>query len=293
MNPELIEHLINAGSGLLGTLLGGIIAYVTLRSQLRHERREGERDRKLSLRRDIYMETAAAIGRSQLFLGDFSRQDIITQELANQLRDVPGALNRAQLVASEETFEALEQFGEFFASRTIALLALRMRVDHLQNEIDSEQVNITRHNERRAYIQAKLAELGDESPLIEGGRAALLEVHSQLKVLHNRLITLTNEHVKATEELGRAALKATLDSQVELGRVNVQIRRELELPLSEGWYISRLQKRAERLQPKINDIYRHVDRLFEETEGIERSVPETTGPHANAEVPTPNQRERE
>lgn len=239
LDPNLMGAIIGVGGSLVGILAGGLIAFLTLRTQLRHEAKEKERERKLTLRRDVYLEAMEAIGRSQLFLGTFSREDFEIGKLLEQLQDIPGALSKAQLVAAEETFAALDRFGDFMMSSTVDLLALRLRVHHLQGEIAAQNEHI-----------------------------AQLESQDELAAAHDRLQRLTQRNVEATERLGREAIKATLDAQAEAGKVILQIRKEIELPLQEEWYLSRLAEKAGRLQPKIDQIYKDVDAVFEESANL-------------------------
>lgn len=249
----------------MATLVGGLIAFLTLRAQLRHEAREKERERKLSLRRDVYLETVGEIGRAQLFLSSFSRQDVDLPSLLDHLQQVPAALSRAQLVASQQTFDALEGFGEFLLGNMMNLLALKLRVNHLQNEIDQQNDVIEQLKRKHAYAEAGFR---PEEPSLGQGKTELPSLPKQIIAAYERLGKLTQKQVEITEKLGRETIKATLDAQVEAGRVNLQIRKEIELPLNEALYLERLKGRAARVQPKVDELYKDVDRIFEETESL-------------------------
>jgi hypothetical protein len=54
--------------------------------------------------------------------------------------------------------------------------------------------------------------------------------------------------------------------------VTIEIRKELELPLREEWYLERLNERKTRLLPKVDEANKHVDDVFAETEAIESSA---------------------
>ncbi len=239
MDANLIGAYVGAVSSLFGALVGGLIAFLTLRAQLRHDAKEKERERKLSLRRDVYLEAVDAIAKGQVFLGAFSRIDLEITKLLEQLQGIPGALSKAQLVASEETFAAMDNFGDFMTSSTVDLLALRLRVHHLQGEIAAQTEHI-----------------------------AQLEDPNELAAARGRLQRLTQRNVEVTESLGREAIKSTLEAQAEAGKVILQMRREIEIPLRDEWYLRRLEERADRLQPKIDQIYKDVNSVFEETDNL-------------------------
>jgi DNA repair ATPase RecN len=268
LDPDLIQTLIGVGGGLFGTLVGGLIAFFTLRAQLKHEAKEKERERQLTLRRDVYLEAMEAIGKSQFFLGTFSRDDLDIPKILEQLQEIPGALSKAQLVASEETFTALDHFGELMASSSIDLLALRLRVNHLREEIEAQNLQISQLEQRFSYVRELVQAVPREDPRHEQGRLELDRIQNELMTERNRLQRLTQRNVEVTEHLGREAVKATFSSQVEAGKVILQIRREIELPLKEEWYLRHLAEREGRFQPKIDAIYRDVDDIFEETDTL-------------------------
>jgi hypothetical protein len=268
LDPNLIQALIGVGGGLLGTLVGGLIAFLTLRAQLRHEASEKDRERKLALRRDVYLEAVAALGKSQFYLGTISRDDLGLPKILEQLQELPGVLSKAQLVASEETFLALDRFGDFMVSSSIYLFGLRLRVDHLREEVAAQNAQISQAEQRSSNVREILHQIPQGDHRHQQGLRELDRLQNELAEARARLQRLTQRNVEVTEHLGREAIKATLSSQVEAGKVILQIRREIELPLKEDWYLRHLEEREGRYQPKIDAIYKGVDDIFEETDNL-------------------------
>lgn len=87
---------------------------------------QAERERRMNLRREVYLEAAEALGRTQEFLASFSRQDLQLSQLMDIVRGVPGSLNKFHLVASEDTIEAETEFGELVVTEMCKLLKLRL-----------------------------------------------------------------------------------------------------------------------------------------------------------------------
>jgi hypothetical protein len=268
LGSDLLKPLVDAIPNFLSALLGGFIAYWTLRQQLKHEAHEKERERKLTLRRDVYLEVAEAIGSAQLFLGSFARQDIDIARLQEQIQSIPGALNKAQLVTSEATFAALDDFSDFLASRVAPLLVLRLRVDNLGREISRQQEDISRLEQRYTYVRTVLEQASHDDPLRARALDELPKIQSGIESARDRLVKLMDRNVEVTEELGREAFKATLQAQREVGRINVQIRHEIELPLDAEWYLRRLEEREKRLGSMVDEIYGKIDDILEETDRL-------------------------
>jgi hypothetical protein len=272
LGTEIIVAFIGFAGGIVGSLVGGFISYRTLRTQLEYEAKEKERERQLTLRRDVYLEAMEAIGKSQTLLGSFSREDFDPAKLLDKLEEIPGALAKTQLVTSEGTFEALDKFGDFMISGCVALLGSHLRVRHLQSEIEDRQRQLSDLQQRHENILVFIHEAGSQDPRQRHALSELQRIQSEQASGQAILQQLFDRHVEATKQLGREAVKATLDSQVEVGKLIIEIRKELELPLREEWCLERLHERKTRLLPKVDEAYKHVDAVFEETEAIESAA---------------------
>lgn len=281
MNSDIIVALIGVAGGVVGSLVGGFIAFRTLRTQLRHEAQEKERERQLALRRDVYLEAMEAIGKSQALLGSFSREDFEVSKLLDKLEEIPGALAKAQLVTSESTFEALDRFGDFMISSCVTLLGLHLRVRHFQGEVNERQSQISQLQQEYDNVRVFLQQVGPQDPRQAHALSGLQRIQSELASVHAILQKLSQRNLEVTEHLGREAVKATLGAQAEVGAVTVQIRKELELPLREEWYLGRLEERKSRLLPKVDEAYKDVDNIFDETEALEASA--TPAPSADGQ----------
>lgn len=268
MDPTVAAALLSGVMGLLGTGVGGGVAYATLRRQLRHQEKESERGRALGFRREVYLELAEAMGTAQIFLGSFSRAEVDPLRLVEQLHSVPGAVAKAQLVATEDTFAALDGFGDFFSERVSKLFILRLRMEHVRREITVQEQEIA--TLEGLYSHTRLAaDQASSEPAILGKRLGeLSSIQSRLKPARERLAKLTQRNVDITEQLGHEAYQATLNAQEEAGRVAIRLRRELDLPLDEEWYLNRLSERVKALAPKIGELFAGVDEVIDETENL-------------------------
>jgi DNA repair ATPase RecN len=213
-----------------------------------------------------------AIGKSQALLGSFSREDFDIPKLLDKLEEIPGALAKAQLVTSESTFEALDRFGDFMVSSCIALLGLHLRVRHFQGEIEDRQRQISQLQQTYDNVRVFIQQAGPQDMRQPHALSELQRIQGELSSVQAILPKLTHRHAEVTEQLGREAVKATLGAQVEVGKVTIEIRKEIELPLREDWYLGRLQERKSRLLPKVDEAYKDVDDIFEETEALEASA---------------------
>lgn len=272
MDANIIGALIGLVSGILGSLIGGFISYRTLRAQLEHEAKEKERERQLTLRRDVYLEAMEAIGKSQMILGSFSREDFDPSKFLDRLEEIPGTLAKTQLVTSEGTFEALEKFGDFMVSSCVDLLDLRLRAKNLQDEIEDHQRQISQLQQRYENFLVFIQEAGPQDQRQPHALTELIRIQEAQASEQAILQELSSRQLEATKVLGKKAVEATLDAQIEVVRLIVEIRKEIELPLREEWCLERSHKRKARLMPKVDEAYRNVAAIFDEKRVLEESV---------------------
>ena len=56
---------------LLGVFIAGVLTWVGIFLQLRHDSKEREKERKMSLRRNVYLSAAEKIGQQLFYLSNF------------------------------------------------------------------------------------------------------------------------------------------------------------------------------------------------------------------------------
>jgi hypothetical protein len=93
--------------GLAGTAIGGFIGIAGSLISNRHDARQRDREREMSLRTSVYLEAAEAVVRSQALIGSLANPDLPEiQAMATYQQDV-AALGKIQVVGTEETFVPL------------------------------------------------------------------------------------------------------------------------------------------------------------------------------------------
>jgi len=249
---------------LLGVTVAGAISFLNTQKQLRHDAEQRDRDRKMNLRRDVYLEAAEAIGRAQGMLASFSRDDLSLSEIIDIAQENPGALNKAQIVADEETVKALVGFGKFVTRKLVDLLTLRLALQHIREELSARRENIAHLEAEQANLASAFRGQQIRSDLVDYFLLKFRENGERLQTLRDEIGHLLDQESFSIRELGRATVQTTLESQVEVGKINIAIRREVEMPLDSGNYLALLKELATEVQPEVDRAYAGVDKIFEE-----------------------------
>ncbi len=224
-------------AGAVGTLIGGLITLRVARQQLGHDSHERARERQMTLRREVYLQAAEALGQVQEVLSAFSRQDVSVGALHDRLSGITGKLAKLHLVVSLETIRALVNYSRTMTGEVATLIPARARVELLKLQLDEAEADCL-------YAQSVLGRLGaiQANRLLPGSQQssvvdAISVAQAEYSAARERRAELTRQHLMATEELTDAALNASMRTAESLPLVAVAIRRQLESPLDEAAYL--------------------------------------------------------
>ncbi|MFZ0829391.1 MAG: hypothetical protein WAO02_18430 [Verrucomicrobiia bacterium] len=129
--------------------LGGIVIVnranaQRLREQFEHDRQMQNRDRELSLRKDIYLSAAEAVSTGINTIGRFADLEIPDNKLTEAYIDKSPAIAKVHLIAKERTAEAVTNLvGELsaaylrLAAKRYPVIAQKSQISFLQQQIDS------------------------------------------------------------------------------------------------------------------------------------------------------------
>jgi hypothetical protein len=111
---DIGSYLITGGVTLLATLSGVFVENYfqnkRLQAQLAHEREMKDREREMSLRKDIYLEAAEAVQAGLLAVNRFANPETPHEKLIEGYLDKAPSLAKVHIIAKEETVTALVVF---------------------------------------------------------------------------------------------------------------------------------------------------------------------------------------
>jgi hypothetical protein len=97
-----------------------------LREQLRHDRELRNRDRELSLRKDVYMSAAEAIWAGLSAVGRFGDLDIPNNKLTEAYMEKSPAIAKVHVIANEQTVRAQTNLASELNATYMRLFAKRV-----------------------------------------------------------------------------------------------------------------------------------------------------------------------
>jgi hypothetical protein len=201
------SYLITGGFTLLATLSGVIVANLSqakrLRTQLAHEREMKNREREMSLRRDVYLAGAEAAYAGLLAVNQFANLDTPHEKIIQGYLDKAPSLAKAHLIGKEETVKALVAFTAALDTLFVRLFARRDPLVFEKRRIDV----------LKAQAEQKQSAEGNQ------------EANKLMVALYVKQLQLMEDSTDEKNKVVRLLLAVVFS-----------IRKELELPIDEAEY---------------------------------------------------------
>jgi hypothetical protein len=276
------SYLITGGVTILATLSGVVVTNLfqakRFRAQLAHEREMKNREREMSLRRDVYLEVAEAVQAGLIAINRFPHLELTNDKILEGYVDKAPSIAKVHIIAKEETVNAVigftaelgAAFLRLFAKR-VSLSSQRHKLEALRAQVDSSLKDNARTLER--IKQYNLDGLSDQNRRDwlernfdfeqERIKAASQEADTIERTLYLQQLQYTKECAEETTKLGRLVVPMVFSA-----------RKELELPINEVEYRRVMEEAAAKQAENLKDFLQELKALM-------------TGPSADGNAPSP------
>jgi hypothetical protein len=248
------SYLITGGVTLLATLSGVFVANLSqnkrLRAQLAHEREMKNREREMSLRKDVYLAGAEAVYAGLLAVNRFANLETPHEKVIEGYLDKAPSLAKVHIIAKEETVKALVAFSAALDTLFVRLFARRGPLVSEKQKIDAliTQADITdKENSRTLELikQYNLEGLTDQNRRDwlqrnfdfeqKQSKAARQEAASLAVTLYLKQLQLMEDCTDEKNKLVRLLIPVvfSIRKELELSIDEVEYRRVLDAAASE------------------------------------------------------------
>lgn len=255
---------------LIGVALTNHANFKRLERQLEHDRGLKADERKLNLKKDVYLPAAEAISAGLMAIGRLADLRIPQDKLLSDWIEKSPAIAKAQLVADEATTEAIARFNAELGATMFRLLAIRLPLTTRLQSADSLMQQVSRHsteNDRMLELSKEMNLSGTH----DEQRQTTIDSYFQFN--QQRITELLAQHNGQTQALFSDQMQFSKDCQQATAALSILLipllactRKELNLPFNAESYgrITREahEKIAASLEDFIRNIQRHVDTAF-------------------------------
>jgi hypothetical protein len=264
-----------------GVIIGGLITFISalggvvltnrahdrrLKEQLAHDREVKNRDRELSLRKEVYLAAAEAISAGLIAIGRFANLEIHNDKLTEEYLAKSPSISKVHVVAKESTAKAVMNFsGELgatflrlfakripFMQKTQEIAILRSLVDSFTKEQSRILELMKQHNLDGSTDQRKWEFLQNS---FDFERNRIEEASKKADGLAGALYM---QQLKFMEECAEETLRLSR----LLGPVVASVRRELDLPIDEIEYNKLIEEGIAKQGETIKEFAKQVQSLL-------------------------------
>ena len=235
---------------LIAVVIGAMLAWIPLRWQLHHDSKERERERMMSLRRDVYLSAAHKIGQLLGYLTNFFQTNESTPEGYYE------AIQQIQIIGSDETIMALNQFNDHIVKAFLELIPQK------------DEINL----------------LEDRGNLVMSCIKGAEESVQEIKKRFNEFTKIFDEKTKLTYELAGKCQQKTQLAEELLTPVVVAIRKELNTAFDEDAYRAMMKvshnkwkENVEKHIASMKDRYKKGMLILLKDANISELSPDTNG----------------
>ena len=275
--------IVGATISLVGTFLGIILTNRShdrrLQMQHTHDREVKNRDREMSLRKEVYLTAAEAVSTGLIAINRFSNLEIHHDKLLDDVLAKSPAVSKIHLIAKEETAKAITIFSGDLNATFLRLFTKRAPLLRQWHEIAA----------LRSMADGFMKEQSRTLELMKQHNLDGSKDQSRWQLLQNNFDYETRRFQEASEEAdGLAARLYSLQIQfmeecaeesARLSRllvpVIVSIRKELDLPINESEYARTLEegvtKQMEALKEFSQEFQSFMSSLSSDVKNLRRN----------------------
>lgn len=265
---DFIEIVGAVPEGIWGVLLGSLLAFggtfVATRQQLRHDAEQRERERKMQLRREVFLESADGVAGNAEYFMKFANVDLPISELTPS-NAKPGWLNKLYTVASLDAIEAFTVANAALGAAAFDLLRRRLVVEDVKNKITSVSQQIDAIKAIQQTIRDAVAATANVTPTPEvlQGRKVVQQHWDQtwreFEKLGEKNSHLLDQKVKLQRVLLEQAISYSIEYQKKLRKALVALRLELDLPIDETRLETFMAQVDAEMLPKMKELFDAIE----------------------------------
>jgi len=264
---SISSAIIASGITFSGVLFTNWNSRKQLEATLEHETTQKDREREMSLRKDVYLKSAEAIYKGQVQLMNMCNLEIPIQELSDRLTIDSAIISKVQIVATNKTVQAITHFTTKLSASYLELCFNRHPLDQRKDQIEVLQNlinNSLKKNDKNILLMEQFYLKGDTD------KKKWKVINDHFEFENNQRIkyeseqkTLQNEQSK--EHLGfiRLCYQHHANLNQLIPPAIFAVRKELEFPIDKDAYMKLFNEAVNESQKMTNSFINKSENIQE------------------------------
>lgn len=235
--PTIIfAALMGSALTLLGVFLQNLFENYRTNKRLKHEAAQKNREREMSLRREVYLDAASEMARATLYVAKFCDLNLPAAEHEAIARNFGAAMSKLQMVAGIATLAKAIEANSHFASLNFELNQLRLSLLLDRKNLEFMQKTVEADIEQQKSLVTRIGQLQTESPKhpeIVPLAKTFQELDSRIHEIQQTRSELNDRTMTRHLDLCKIVFKRIRSFAEKLIELSIALRKELDFDLKE------------------------------------------------------------
>ena len=230
----IIAALMGSALTLLGVFLQNLFENCRNNKKLKHEAGQKNRDREMTLRRDVYLEAASEMANAARYIAKFGDLNLPFSEHEAIVHNFGAAMSKVHMVARIETLTKVVEASNVFARINLELNQHRLSLLLDQKNITFLQKSVEDDIAQQQNLVTRIGQLQTENPKhpeIPALATAFQELESRIQQARQRHSELNSKTMTGQFGLSSIVFKRTMSFAEKLIEVSIALRKELDFDL--------------------------------------------------------------
>ena len=263
--PDVVWAAISASAlTIVGVLLSNSSSTKRLKLQLWHDAQEKDKDRKNDLRKNVYLKTAEEITYAIQYIVTLFEHDMSKENIGIGLKGLSAAIYQANLIASPETVNSLNEFITSYAESFLKLIQTLIPLQKIRTDINILNQTYENHS---ANVKKLLQEIEESNK--RGQVDQLAWINKMFEFNQSECEKISKEINMKQVQFYNLQKKFIRDAITEIKPIYsltisalVNIRKELGLKTDETKYKIQLEKHFEKMTLSLDSLLEKVEKEF-------------------------------
>ena len=233
---DVINIVLPITGTLIGIILGGIISYIvgikTLKKQLKHDSIEKDKERKLSTKKELYLQAVEIFSKTNSYIGSLVNANLKDTNISDGFKDLFSSFSKIILISDKETVEAVTKLSTEYQKLILRLTTKLGSLSGIKNSLDLEK---DFHDKSQKEIDRVLIQMRENNESVTGSKERLMRL--------NRTFEIESKNTKDCDE--------------NIKKLNKQYHQKQLV------FVKELLEDTKRLSPLIKTIFYNLRRELE------------------------------
>lgn len=258
--PDVIwSGIIAAILAFGGVILSNWINSKNIQRQLDHDALERDRERKASLRREVYLSAAAELTRAQAFLSALPQIDLTDKDQASGMSGFFAAAAKAQMVCEPKTSLLIGELVGAFGGLFFRLMTKAGPIHTLRSDIAIRSQHIDRYQGEVDRVLSGMTELNESG---NPGPERMKALHQSFKFYQGQLTRINDERkemFKKQNELNASYARDLFTELKQLLAIQLEAMAAIRAELNLG---TDLSQASQQMEAQFKQMTAHIDSLI-------------------------------